>query len=138
MKSKFIFFIVGLYLGSLLVGTQAFSWFRIQQMFHFESFHMYGVLLSAISTAALSLFLIKKQKLRSIHGNTIQLKSKTVDYKSNVIGGLVFGVGWSLSGACTAPLFILVGLESQVGIPLLIGAILGTLVYGKLEGRLNG
>lgn len=138
MKSKFIFFIVGLYLGSLLVGTQAFSWFRIQQMFHFESFHMYGVLLSAISTAALSLFLIKKQKLRSIHGNTIQLKSKPVDYKSNVIGGLIFGVGWCLSGACTAPLFILVGLESQVGIPLLIGAILGTLVYGKLEGKLNG
>lgn len=129
--------ILGFLFGSLLISTQAFSWFRIQQMFHFESFHMYGVLFSAIGTAALSLFIIKKLNIKSINGNPIVLKKKEIDWKGNIIGGLIFGIGWGLSGACSAPLYILIGLHFKIGITLFLGAIAGVYIYARLIQRKN-
>lgn len=129
--------ILGFLFGSLLISTQAFSWFRIQQMFHFESFHMYGVLFSAIGTAALSLFIIKKLNIKSINGNPIVLKKKEIDWKGNIIGGLIFGIGWGLSGACSAPLYILIGLHFKIGIALFLGAIAGVYIYARLIQRKN-
>ena len=128
--------ILGFLFGWILIGTEAFSWYRIQEMFHFQSFHMYGVLSSAILTGAISVFVLKKFKIKSINGNSIVVKPKPVQLKANVIGGLTFGLGWGLSGACSAPVFILAGKEWQIGGILLLGSLLGVLIYGILETKL--
>ncbi len=129
--------IIGYLFGWILIGTEAFSWYRIQEMFHFQSFHMYGVLSSAIATGVLSLFLIKKFKIKSLDGNSIVLKPKPIQLKSNIIGGLIFGLGWGLSGACSAPVFILAGKEWQVGGVLLLGSLIGVMIYGIFESKLS-
>jgi uncharacterized membrane protein YedE/YeeE len=127
---------LGFFFGSILLASQAFSWYRIQEMFHFDSFHMYGVLGSAIATGSLSVFLIKKFKIKSITGNPITLKPKPLKWKSNIFGGLIFGVGWGLSGACSAPIFILLGNQWQIGIFLFLGALIGAFIYGLIEKKL--
>jgi uncharacterized membrane protein YedE/YeeE len=128
--------LIGFIFGTILVTTEAFSWFRIQEMFHFDSFHMYGVLGSAIATGSLSVFLIKKFKIKSINGNPITIKPKPLKWKSNIFGGLIFGVGWGLSGACSAPIFILLGNQWQIGIFLFLGALIGAFIYGLIEKKL--
>jgi uncharacterized membrane protein YedE/YeeE len=128
--------LIGYLFGWILIGTEAFSWYRIQEMFHFQSFHMYGVLGSAIGTGALSLFLLKKFKIKSLAGNPISVKPKPIQLKANIFGGLTFGLGWGLSGACSAPVFILAGKEWHIGGFLLIGSFLGVLIYGILEQKL--
>ena len=133
---KFILtLILGFAFGTVLLATQAFSWFRIQQMFRFESFHMYGVLFSAIVTAAISLIIIKKFKVKSINGNPIEVTPKKLDLKANIIGGLLFGIGWGLTGACSAPLYILIGLHYKIGIALFLGAMVGVYLFGIFDSR---
>ncbi len=133
---KFILtLILGFAFGTVLLATQAFSWFRIQQMFRFESFHMYGVLFSAIATAAISLIIIKKFKVKSINGNPIEVSPKKLDLKANIIGGLLFGIGWGLTGACSAPLYILIGLHYKIGIALFLGAMVGVYLFGIFDSR---
>lgn len=127
---------IGFLFGWILIGTEAYSWYRIQEMFHFESFHMYGVLGSAIATGALALFLIKKFNLKSMNGNPIVVKPKPIQLKANVIGGITFGVGWGLSGACSAPVFILAGKEWAIGGFLLLGVLIGVLLFGIFENKL--
>ncbi|MEY3237739.1 MAG: hypothetical protein RI883_1840 [Bacteroidota bacterium] len=134
---KFILtLILGFAFGSILLASQVFSWFRIQEMFHFQSFHMFGLLFSAIGTSALFLFIIKKMKIKSIQGNQIEVKPKKLELKANIIGGLIFGLGWSISGACSAPVYILVGLHWQIGLILLAGAFTGTVIYGAFINKL--
>jgi uncharacterized membrane protein YedE/YeeE len=128
--------LIGFIFGTILITTEAFSWFRIQEMFHFDSFHMYGVLGSAITTSSLSVYLIKKFKIKSITGNPITIKPKPLKWKSNIFGGLIFGVGWGLSGACSAPIFILLGNQWQIGIFLFLGALIGAFIYGLIEKKL--
>lgn len=128
--------LIGFIFGSILITTEAFSWFRIQEMFHFDSFHMYGLLGSAIATGSLSVFLIKKFKIKSITGNPITIKPKPLKWKSNIFGGLTFGIGWGLSGACSAPIFILLGNQWQIGILLFFGALIGSLIYELIEKNL--
>lgn len=128
--------ILGFLFGNVLIASQAYSWFRIQEMFHFDSFHMYGLLFSAIGTGALSLFLLKKFKVRSINGNDLEVKPKPTQVPANVIGGLIFGLGWSISGACSAPLYILIGMHWQIGLILLAGALVGTVLYGAFKSKL--
>ena len=127
--------ILGFAFGNILLYTEAFSWFRIQEMFHFDSFHMFGVLFSAIGTAALSLIIIKKFKIKSVYGNPIEVQSKKIDWKANIIGGILFGIGWGLTGACSAPLYILIGLHYKIGISLFLGAIIGVVLFGIFDGR---
>ncbi|TNF48540.1 MAG: YeeE/YedE family protein [Bacteroidetes bacterium] len=121
--------LVGLAFGWILIEAQAFSWYRIQEMFHFRSFHMFGVLFSAIATGAIAVYLIKKFKIKNIEGQVIEIKPKQLNLSSNVFGGIIFGLGWSIAGACTAPVYILTGLHWPIGIVLLIGAILGTVLF---------
>ena len=128
--------LLGFLFGNVLIASQAFSWFRIQEMFHFDSFHMYGLLFSAIGTGALSLFILKKFKIRSVQGNEIDVKPKPTQIPANLIGGLVFGLGWSISGACSAPIFILIGMHWQIGVTLLAGALVGTFLYGAFKSKL--
>ncbi|MEY4603931.1 MAG: hypothetical protein RIT43_1223 [Bacteroidota bacterium] len=128
--------ILGFLFGNVLIASQAYSWFRIQEMFHFDSFHMYGLLFSAIGTAGLSLYFLKKLKVRSIYGNQLDVKPKPTQIAANVIGGLLFGLGWSISGACSAPLYILIGMHWQIGLILLVGALVGTFLYGAFKSKL--
>ena len=128
--------ILGFLFGNVLIASQAFSWFRIQEMFHFDSFHMFGLLFSAIGTAALSLFILKKFKIKSVNGNELEVKPKPTQIPANVIGGLLFGLGWSISGACSAPLYIITGMHWQIGLILFAGALVGTFLYGSIKSKL--
>lgn len=125
--------LLGIYFGFVLLLSEAYSWFRIQEMFHFQSFHMFGLLFSAILTAMVSIVVLKRIKFKSVFGNSIRTERKPLNWKSNIAGGLVFGVGWAISGACSGPLFVLVGLEWEIGLTGLCGALLGALIYGTVS-----
>lgn len=128
-----IFALFGFLFGVVLLKSEAVSWFRIQEMFYFQSFHMYGVLFSAIATAAVGVFLIKKLKIRSLKGEPIEFKTKPVEVKQNIIGGTLFGMGWGITGACTAPIYVLVGAQVQGAILVLIGGLIGAFIYGLIK-----
>jgi uncharacterized protein len=130
------FVLLGIYFATVLTEAQAISWYRIQEMFYFQSFHMYGLLGSAIATGALSLWIIKKFKVKSVNHKPIEVKDKPFEWKANFGGGIIFGLGWGLTGACSAPLFITLGLDWKIGLLLFIGALAGTYLYGKLKDKL--
>lgn len=132
MKNLLIL-IAGFLFGTILLKSEAISWYRIQEMFLFESFHMYGVLLSAIGTAAIGVFLIKKLKIKNIEGKEISFSKKPINWKNNIIGGLFFGIGWGITGACTAPIYVLIGTQLQTSILLLLGALIGAYVFGLIK-----
>lgn len=121
--------LLGFAFGAVLIGSGAFSWTAIYEMFHFASFHMYGLLFSAILTAALGVFLIRRFQVKSVSGKAIVLQAKAFRPANNLFGGLLFGLGWGISGACSAPIYILVGVKWTVGFVLLGGAIFGTVLY---------
>jgi hypothetical protein len=125
--------LLGAVFGYVLIASEAFHWFRIQEMFHFASFHMFGLLGSAIATAALSLFLIRKFKISDLSGEPIEVKRKELRPWGNTVGGLCFGLGWGLTGACSAPLFIVLGLNWQVGLIAVGSALTGAVLYALLK-----
>ena len=129
------FFIVGLLFGFVLVKAEVISWFRIQEMFRFQAFHMYGVMMSAMAVGITSIFLIKKFKAKTISGEEIKIEPKKFNW-GNVYGGLIFGLGWAMTGACPGPLYALVGSGVYVIIIALLSAILGTFVYGVFREKL--
>jgi uncharacterized protein len=133
--SNIKFGIAGILFGILLVKSEVISWFRIQEMFRLQSFHMYGIIGSAIAVGMLSVFLIKKFNIKTIDGETINLEPKKFN-KGQIYGGLLFGFGWALTGACPGPLFAQIGTGATVIIVSLFFAILGTWVYGKLRNKL--
>ena len=130
---KYLF--VGILFGILLVKSEVISWFRIQEMFRLESFHMYGVIGSAIITGMISILVIKKFKLKTIYGEKIKLYPKKFN-KGQIYGGLIFGLGWALTGACPGPLFATIGTGALVISVTLLSAIAGTWTYGYLRERL--
>src|SRR6185312_13781589 len=115
------YLIAGALFGIVLVKSEVISWFRIQEMFRFQSFHMYGVIGSAVVTAMISVWLIKKFRVRTIYGEPIQLY-KIRFSKGQVYGGLLFGFGWAITGACPGPLFALIGSGTTVIIVTLLSA----------------
>lgn len=133
--SKIKYGIAGILFGIILVKSQVISWFRIQEMFRLQSFHMFGVIGSAVVVGMISLFLIKKLKLKSIDGEEIKLEPKKFN-KGQIYGGLIFGLGWALTGACPGPLFAQIGTGTLVVIVTLFSAIIGTWVYGKYRAKL--
>ncbi len=127
----------GVMFGFVLVKSEAASWYRIQEMFHFQSFHMFGILFSAIATGLLSIQLIKRMgEKKSLDGQTIVIPDKPAGRVSYVIGGLIFGLGWGLIGLCPGPIFALVGTGSLGAIVVLAGALHGTWLYGALREHL--
>lgn len=130
---KFLF--VGILFGILLIKAEVVSWYRIQEMFRFQSFHMYGVIGSAVIVGAFSVLLLKKFKVKSVSGKAIEIPQRKF-HKGTVIGGLLFGFGWALTGACPGPLFALIGNGAYVIIISLLSAIAGTWVYGAIRSRL--
>jgi len=129
------YLVAGLLFGIALVKSEVVSWFRIQEMFRLESFHMYGVIGSAVAVGALSVFLIKKFNIRTIYGETIMLHPKPFN-KGVIYGGLTFGIGWAMTGACPGPLYAQVGTGATVIMVTVLSAIIGTYVYGVVRDRL--
>ncbi len=136
MKNALITIPLGAFFGGTLILSDAFNWYRIQEMFHFESFHMYGLIGSAIFVGGVTTFFLKKKGVKSINKRVIQTKQKEVRPFGNVIGGLLFGAGWALTGACTAPIFILIGYKWKIGLITLACAVLGALLYGIVNKKL--
>lgn len=132
---NFKYLFAGLLFGILLVKAEVISWFRIQEMFRLQSFHMYGVIGSAVVVGAISVWIIKKFKIKTIHGEPIVLHPKTFN-KGQIYGGLIFGFGWAITGACPGPLFALIGNGTTAVIAVLLSAIAGTWVYGLLREKL--
>ncbi len=129
------FFLAGLLFGIVLIKGEVISWFRIQEMFRLQSFHMYGVIGSAIATGMLSIFIIKKFGIKTIDREKIVIPPKKFQ-KGNIYGGLIFGLGWAVTGACPGPLFAQIGTGATIVIVTLISAIAGTWVYGYLKEKL--
>lgn len=129
------YLVAGLLFGIALVKAEVVSWFRIQEMFRMESFHMYGVIGSAVAVGALSLFLIKKFNIPTIYGESIVVHPKPFSM-GVIFGGLTFGVGWAMTGACPGPLYAQVGTGATVIIVTVLSAIFGTYVYGVVREKL--
>jgi uncharacterized membrane protein YedE/YeeE len=129
------FLLVGVLFGIVLVKGEVISWFRIQEMFRFQSFHMYGVIGSAVVVGIISVWIIKRFHLKSIDGDIISFSPKNF-HKGQIYGGLLFGFGWALTGACPGPLFAQIGAGFSVVIAGLLSAIGGTWVYGVLREKL--
>jgi uncharacterized membrane protein YedE/YeeE len=127
--------VAGILFGIILVKAEVISWFRIQEMFRLQSFHMYGVIGSAVVVGIISVLIIKKYKIKTIYGEPIEFVSKKFN-KGNIYGGLIFGFGWAITGACPGPLFAQIGTGATVIIITLLSAIAGTWVYGKFRERL--
>lgn len=130
---KYLF--CGILFGVILVKAEVVSWYRIQEMFRFQAFHMYGIIGSAIAIGMISIFLIKKFKIKTIDGEEIKIATKELN-KGTVIGGLMFGLGWALTGACPGPLYALFGSGIWVFIVVVFAAVLGTYAYGAMKEKL--
>ena len=131
------YFALGGAFGFLLVEAEVVSWFRIQEMFRFEAFHMYGIIGAAVVTAAGSLLTIKRLGLRSSDGQPLELEPKTVGSGVRYLaGGSMFGLGWALTGACPGPLVALVGAGVPVMLVTILSALVGTWTYGVLRRKL--
>jgi uncharacterized protein len=135
LSSNIKYGILGILFGIVFVKAEIVSWFRIQEMFRLQSFHMYGVIGSAVIVGMISVLLIKRYNARSIEGEKIKLEPKKFN-KGQVYGGLIFGLGWAVTGACPGPLFAQIGTGATVIIVTLLSAIAGTWVYGKFRSRL--
>jgi len=129
------FLLIGMLFGFALLKAEVVSWFRIQEMFYFHDFHMYGVIGSAIVTAAIGVLIIKKFKIKSFDGSEIVIPTKKFQ-KGNVIGGLLFGFGWAVTGACPGPLFSLTGYGYTVFIIPVLSATLGVYIYALVKDKL--
>ena len=129
------YLVVGLFFGVLFVKAEVISWFRIQEMFRLQSFHMYGIIGSAVVVGIISVWLIKSFDIRTISGEQITFTDKKFN-KGQIFGGLLFGLGWGLTGACPGPLFAQIGMGSTVVIVTLFSAVAGTWLYGRFRGDL--
>jgi uncharacterized membrane protein YedE/YeeE len=132
-----IYLLFGIAFGAVLTKSEVLSWFRIQEMFRFQSFRMYGIIGTAIATAALSVALIKRMRLKTVSGELISIPNKHLGSGMRyALGGTIFGLGWALTGACPGPLFALVGNGVTVFLAAVLSALVGTWIYGLLKSRL--
>ncbi|MDQ6531667.1 DUF6691 family protein [Flavobacterium sp. LHD-85] len=129
------YLIVGIFFGIVFVKAEIISWFRIQEMFNLESFHMYGVIGCAVVVGLISVQLIKKFNIKTLNGEKIEIQPKTFN-KGQIYGGLLFGFGWAITGACPGPLFAQIGTGATVIVVTLVSAIAGTWVYGLIKDKL--
>ena len=133
---KLYFFAVGIVFGIVMIKSEAASWFRIFEMFYFQSFHMYGIIGSAIVTGVLGNLVIKKLKIKDFNNNQIQYNNKENTIKRYIVGGSIFGLGWALVGACPGPMFVLFGAGFYSVLIIILSAVLGTFIYGLLKDKL--
>ncbi|WP_081210813.1 YeeE/YedE family protein [Salegentibacter sediminis] len=131
-----IYLFVGIFFGIVMFKSEAASWFRIYEMFQFQSFHMYGIIGSALILGIIGVQVIKRKKLKSIDGKPIVFNDKDVSFSRYAFGGLSFGLGWALAGACPGPVFTLIGAGYLPILVVFVGALIGTYIYGLLRNKL--
>ncbi|MES2812717.1 MAG: DUF6691 family protein [Bacteroidota bacterium] len=132
----FRFFAVGILFGIVLTKSEAISWYRIYEMFMFQSFHMYGIIGVAVVTGVCGIRFIKKKEIKDYKGQPIEILDKEKSIARYLFGGIMFGLGWGLVGACPGPIFILLGTGVPAIAVVLFGALLGTYLYGLLKDKL--
>lgn len=133
---NFVFLLIGIFFGIIMYKSEASSWFRIYEMFQFKSFHMYGIMGSALLTGMIAVQLIKKTGVKNIYGDPIVIAPKEKSVRRYVFGGIIFGLGWALAGACPGPMFTLVGAGFTPILIVIGAAVLGTYIYGLLIKKL--
>lgn len=134
--SIFPYLILGILFGIILSKSEAISWFRIQEMFRFESFHMFGLIGSAVVTGVICVQVIKRFNVKDFNGNEIIIPDKQKGIWRYLLGGISFGMGWALVGGCTAPMFIIIGYGEFSMVITLFFAVVGTFIYGKYKHKL--
>lgn len=132
----FRFFIIGFIFGVVLTKAEAISWYRIFEMFHFHSFHMYGIIGTAILTGVIGIKFIKKKEIKDYKGLPIEILDKERFKFKYILGGIMFGLGWGIVGACPGPIFILLGSGVSSILVVLVGALIGNFLYGLLKNKL--
>ncbi|WP_055446314.1 YeeE/YedE family protein [Lacinutrix mariniflava] len=136
MQKFLSFFGIGLFLGILFIKSEVASWFRIYEMFQFKSFHMYGIIGSAIAIGIVMVKYFKYNDTKDFSGNKITINPKEKGFTRYIAGGVIFGLGWALAGACPGPMYVLLGSMLPSILVLILGALLGTFVYGALRNKL--
>ena len=131
---KFLF--LGVFFGIIMAKSEAMSWFRIQEMFRFQSFHMYGIIGTAVVLGAMGVALIKRFKVKDINGNVIHYADKEPGVVKGLVGGSLFGMGWAITGACPGPIMVNLGYGYWPFAVVFVSAVLGTYVYGLLRDKL--
>jgi len=131
-----IYLVIGILFGITMFKSEAASWFRIYEMFRFEAFHMYGIIGSALVIGVIMVQVIKKFNIKSIHGEEILFPPKDKSFSRYMFGGIIFGLGWALAGACPGPMFALIGAGFLPILVVVIFAIIGTFLYGIVKDKL--
>lgn len=131
-----IYLFIGIFFGIVLFKSEAASWFKIYEMFQFKSFHMYGIIGSAVGLGIIVIQLIKKLNIKSLDGEGIKIQPKNRSFKRYMFGGIIFGLGWALAGACPGPMFVLLGAGYLPILIVIISSILGTFLYGIIKHKL--
>ena len=131
-----IYIILGIVFGITMYKSETASWFRIYEMFNFQSFHMYGFIGSALIIGLIGVQIIKKKEIKDFDGNKIEIQPKTKSVIRYLIGGIFFGLGWALVGACPGPIFVLVGAGLYPMLIVILGALAGTYLYGIIKDKL--
>ena len=130
------YILTGLVFGVIMAKSEAISWYRIQEMFRFQSFHMYGIIGTAVVLGVIAVALIKKFRIKDTQGNPINFQDKDKSWPRYIIGGSIFGLGWALTGACPGPMFVNIGYGYIAMIIVVIGALAGTYLYGLIKDKL--
>lgn len=133
---KLVYIFIGVFFGVIMYKSEAASWFRIYEMFRFESFHMYGIIGTALAFGILFIQLIKRFNIKSIDGEPIVIPNKDKSFYRYLFGGIIFGLGWALTGACPGPLYVLLVVSFLPIAIVIVSAILGTFLYGLLKDKL--
>jgi len=131
-----LYLVIGIIFGITMLKSEAASWFRIYEMFKFDSFHMYGIIGSALVIGIVMIQLIKRLNIKSFYGEKITFNPKTKSYSRYIFGGIIFGLGWALAGACPGPMFTLVGAGFVPILVVIFASIVGTFLYGLLKDKL--
>lgn len=130
------FLVVGIIFGIVLVKSEAVSWYRIYEMFRFESFHMYGIIGTAVGTGIILLLISNKFKFKNTEGSLMHAPPKENGFIRYILGGSLFGLGWALSGACPGPMYVLTGTGVFSMLIVIVAAIFGTYIYGVIKDKL--
>ena len=131
-----IYILIGIFFGITMYKSEAASWFRIYEMFKFDAFHMYGIIGTAVVLGVIMVWFIKRFKIKSFYGEIIEFSPKDPSISRYLFGGLIFGLGWALAGACPGPMFTLVGAGYLPILVVVVAAVLGTFVYGLIRDKL--
>lgn len=132
---KLKYLAVGIFFGIVFVKAEIVSWYRIQEMFQLQSFHMYGIIGSAVVVGAISVWIIKKFKIKTIYGEEIYFHPKSFN-KGQIWGGFIFGLGWAMTGACPGPMYAQIGMGASIFLVMLLSAVAGTWTYGYFRDKL--